>query len=137
MGTVYAEITLRNAYDVAKARDGAISEKEIHSVTTRAMVDTGAATLVINEETCRKLDLAITGLRRATLADGAEASYGVTEPVDIHWGDRLTSCRSIVLPGADDILLGVIPLEDLDLIVDPVRQELTGAHGGEAGSLLK
>jgi predicted aspartyl protease len=130
MGIVYAEITLKNAYDVAKARDGTIPEKEIHTVTTKALVDTGAATLIINEETCQKLGLTITGLRRATLADGAEASYRVTEPVDIHWKDRLTSCRSIVLPGD-------IPLEDLDLIVDPVRQELTGAHGSEAVYLLK
>jgi hypothetical protein len=32
--------------------------------------------------------------------------------------------------------LGVIPLEDMDLVVDPVKQELAGAHGDEAVGLL-
>jgi hypothetical protein len=41
------------------------------------------------------------------------------------------------VPGAEEVLLGAIPLEDLDLIVDPVRQELTGAHGEEALFMLK
>jgi hypothetical protein len=37
----------------------------------------------------------------------------------------------LVVSGDGKILLGAIPLEDMDLMVDPVRQELTGAHGDE------
>jgi hypothetical protein len=41
------------------------------------------------------------------------------------------------VPGAEEVLLGAIPLEGLDLMVDPTRQELTGAHGDEPLFILK
>jgi clan AA aspartic protease len=137
MGTVYADITLKNVGDVIKALDGTITEQKVRTTTVNALVDTGTGTLVINEEIRQKLGLVITGLRKATLADGANATYQVTEPVDVCWKNRSTSCRAIVAPDADSILLGVIPLEDMDLIVDPTKQELTGAHGNEALYMLK
>ncbi|MDR3338118.1 MAG: hypothetical protein LBT16_13040, partial [Treponema sp.] len=59
------------------------------------------------------------------------------EPVEIHWEDRETTCPAIILPGADNILLGAIPLEDMDLIIDPKRPQLTGAHGSEVVCLIK
>jgi hypothetical protein len=46
--------------------------------------------------------------------------------------NRRFTCNALVLPDAPDILLGVIPLEFMDLIVDPIRQELVGAHGDQA-----
>ncbi|MDR3248588.1 MAG: clan AA aspartic protease [Treponema sp.] len=137
MGTVYSEITLKNALDVGKAREGLIPEQQIRMVTISALVDTGAGTLIINEETRQKLGLVIKGLQRATLADGTSTPYQVTEPVDIHWKNRETTCRAIVIPGADSILLGAIPLEDMDLIVDPKQRQLTGAHGDEIVYLAK
>jgi clan AA aspartic protease len=137
MGTVYAEITLKNSGDGIKARDGIIAEQEVRTATLRALVDTGAGTLVINEAVRQKLGLQIEGLRRAELADGAKQVYQVTEPVKIQWKDRTTACPAVVLPEATDVLLGAIPLEDMDLIVDPARQELKGAHGDEVLCLLK
>jgi clan AA aspartic protease len=137
MGTVYADIVLKNAGDTSSVRRGLIAEKEVRAVQARALVDTGAGTLVINEETREKLGLAVQGSRRAELADGGKQIYKVTEPVDIHWKDRETSCRALVTPGAGDILLGAIPLEDMDLVVNPARQELVGAHGDDVVCLVK
>ena len=37
----------------------------------------------------------------------------------------------MVIPGAERILLGAIPLEGMDLMVNPVSQELAGVHGDE------
>jgi clan AA aspartic protease len=136
MGIVHSEITLKNAADVAKARDGFIPQEKVRVLTVSALVDTGTGTIVITEEIQQKLGLVIEGLRRATLADGVSTLYQLTEPVEIRWEDRFTTCRALVVPGADHILLGVIPLEDMDLMVDPTRQELTGAHGKEALYLL-
>ncbi|MDR0760933.1 MAG: retroviral-like aspartic protease family protein [Treponema sp.] len=137
MGTVYAEITLKNSGDIIKARDGIIPEKEVRRTFVRALVDTGAGTLVINEAVRRQLGLEIRGLRSAELADGAKQICRVTEPVEIQWKDRDTTCRALVLPDAGDVLLGAIPLEDMDLIIDPARRELTGAHGDEVVCLVK
>ncbi|MDR1956946.1 MAG: retroviral-like aspartic protease family protein [Treponema sp.] len=137
MGTVYTEITLKNAGDIVRAQYGHITEKEIRETTVRALVDTGAGTLVINEPVREKLGLAIKGLRGAELADGTKQVCRLTEPVEIHWKDRHTACLALVVPGAGDVLLGAIPLEDMDLIVDPRRRELIGAHGDEVLCLVK
>jgi hypothetical protein len=42
-----------------------------------------------------------------------------------------------VVPDADNILLGAIPLEDMDLMVDPARQRLVGVHGDKVVCMLK
>jgi clan AA aspartic protease len=140
MGTVYADITLKNVGDVINVRRGYIKEGEVRETTVRALVDTGAGTLVINEEIREKLGLTIQGLRGASLAhgaaNGAREICKVTEPVDIHWKDRETSCRSLVVSGEGPVLLGAIPLEDMDLIINPAKQELVGAHGDEVVALL-
>ena len=50
MGNVFAEITVKNVMDMALAHAGHIAENNIRSVAITAIVDTGAATLVINEQ---------------------------------------------------------------------------------------
>jgi clan AA aspartic protease len=131
MGTVYAELILKNAVDVGSAWRGYITEKEVHQVAVRALVDTGAGTLVIGDDICQKLGLSIKGLRGVTLAGGEHVVGKITEPVEIHWNERFSTFLALVLPGEHEVLLGAIPLEDMDLIVDPKRQELIGAHGDE------
>ena len=137
MGIVYAEIILKNSYDVSKADEGLIKESEIRQASVRAMVDTGAGSLVINEEMREKLGLTVRGLRRATFANDAKEICKVTEPVAIYWNDRYTAAPAWVIPASIEVLLGAIPLEDMDLIVDPARQMLTGAHGDEIVCLVK
>ncbi|MDR0663486.1 MAG: hypothetical protein LBF80_05335 [Spirochaetaceae bacterium] len=137
MGLVHAEITLKNATDLADARREIISEKEIRSVTVDALVDTGSGTLGINEEIREKLGLGIQGLRSAELANGGKQICRLTEPVEVYWKDRFCTCRALVIPGAKEALLGAIPLEDMDLAVHPARNELVGAHGDEIICMLK
>jgi predicted aspartyl protease len=129
MGTTYAEITLKNAGDVIKAEDGYIKESEIRETTIEVVADTGADTLVINEEVRAALGLRIKGSANAWLADGAHPNCVVTEPVEVHWKDRSMICQPWVLPNAREVLLGAIPLENMDLIVDPVEQCVVGKHG--------
>ena len=129
MGTVYAEITLKNAVDGAIYERGLIKEEDVRSVSVTAIVDTGAMSLVISEELCEELGLGIKGEKNALVANGQRVLCKVTEPVDIYWKNRYTSLPAVVIPGAEKVLLGVIPLEDMDLIVNPVTQELIGAHG--------
>ena len=57
MGAVYEDITLKNVFDEANARNGLIREDEVRSLTVKAIVDTGASTIVINEEQRQKLGL--------------------------------------------------------------------------------
>jgi len=131
MGLVYEEITLKNIYDVADYEQGLIKENEIRQITVQALVDTGASTLVINEEIQKKLGLKIIGKRYATLANSKEEVCKKTDAVEIIWKDRNSIIPALVVPGNGTVLLGAIPLEDMDLIVDPSKQALIGAHGDE------
>ena len=62
MSIVYTEITLKNVGDIMAEWRGYIKKPEIREVTLNAMVDTGAWTLVINEDIREKLGLEITGI---------------------------------------------------------------------------
>ena len=131
MGIVQTEITLKNVFDQMKANEGSIPENDIRTMTITAMVDTGTSTLVINEELCRKLGLDVKETREVVLADNKKILAKVVDPVEIHWKNRHTMCQPMVVSESGKILLGFIPLEAMDLIVDPVHQELVGAHGDE------
>ena len=129
MGTTFAEITLKNTFDDGKAREGLVKEQDVRSVTVQAVVDTGAMSLVINEELQQKLGLAVTKKRYALVANGQRVLCYETDPVKIIWKERDTTVCAVVIPGAKIVLLGVIPLEAMDLMVNPVNQELIGVHG--------
>ena len=136
MGSVYAEITLKNYRDVIAVEEGRKSGREVRSITVNALVDTGAGTLVFNEEVSRKLGLNVYQVRQSTLADGSKHMYNRMEEVRIHWKNRETVCIPTMVPGAEMVLLGSIPLEDMDLIVDPKEEKLTGRHGDEIVQMI-
>ena len=131
MGLVKTEITLKNTKDMFKVEFGLLPEQDVRQMTTNVLVDTGAWTLVINEATRKKLGLDYSGESPGTLADGKKGKYNMAGPVEIIWKDRHVICEAIVLPKAKDILLGAIPLEAMDLIVNPGKQEVVGAHGDQ------
>jgi clan AA aspartic protease len=129
MGHVFAEVTLKNVYDMGYARNGYIKEEEVRSLTVQALVDTGATRLCISEEMRQKLGLRIVGSMPIHIANGTSVTCQLTEPVELIWKDRFSAENAVIVPGSDVMLLGVIPLEALDLMVNPVTQELVGAHG--------
>jgi clan AA aspartic protease len=132
MGKVYAEITLKNAHDVGSAKQGFIKEEQVRSAVVTAMVDTGAtANLVISEELCQQLGLGISKMREVRLANNQTEVAKVTDPVEVHWKDRDYIGNAWVLSGLREPLMGLLPLEHMDLMVDPVNQTLVGAHGDE------
>ena len=136
MGTFKEEITLENLTDWGLAEHGYIEEAQIRRLTVEAMPDTGAWTLVINEDTREKLGLTIKGSVKSSLADGKASNYPITEPVRIQWKDRSTELPAVVVAEAKNVLLGALPLEGMDLIVDPVNKQLVGAHGDQALHVL-
>jgi clan AA aspartic protease len=137
MGEVRTEITLVNIGDQEVANRGYMPQDQVRQLTVNAVVDTGAVTLVINEEIRKKLGLRLKKNGEATLAGGGKVQSGVTESVDVRWKDRETCCRAVVLPGEKDVLLGALPLEGMDLTVNPLRNEVTGAHGDEIRIVIK
>jgi len=129
MGHVNTQITLKNLWDVLNAKKGNLPEDKIRQATIDVMVDTGSSMLVINEQLFQQLGLDVIGEREINLANDAREICKVTEAMEINWEDRSTVMSALVIEDAPESLLGVLPLEGMDLIVDTVNQKLVGAHG--------
>jgi clan AA aspartic protease len=124
MGLVYADVELINGEDLVLARRNIIGEDEIKRMPVRMLVDTGAYMLAINESIQEQLQLPVVEKRKAQLANGHIAEYDVVSPVELIFRNRRTNCSAMVLPGDSEPLLGAIPLEDMDVLIHPQRQEL-------------
>ena len=129
MGHVNTQITLKNLDDTKQAKRGNLAKDKIRQATVDVMVDTGATMLVINKELFQRLGLDATEEREITLANDAKQTCKLTEPLEIHWENRSISMPALVIEDASEYLLGVIPLEGMDLMVDTVNHRLIGAHG--------
>lgn len=124
MGLIYAELELINAEDIALARKHIICEEEIKRMNVTALVDTGAYMLCINESVQEQLQLPVLELRKRVNADGQIKEYKVVSSIELKFKNRRTLCEAMVLTGDNEILLGAIPLENMDVIVHPLIQEL-------------
>jgi clan AA aspartic protease len=124
MGLVYANIELINSGDVEVARRGFIKKNEIRKARVKALVDSGAYMLCINQSLKEQLGLPLIDTQVAELANGMKERYEIVGPVEVIFENRSTSCRALVLPGDAEVLLGAIPIEDMDVIIDPKDQKL-------------
>ena len=124
MGLVYADIEMKNSFDVMLFENGNIKETEIKKINVSAMVDSGATMLSISENVCKKLGLKIKETRNSQLADGTVIEVGVTGPIELHYMNRWCNVDALVLPANTETQLGTIPLEYMDLLIDPARNRL-------------
>lgn len=124
MGLVYADIELINAGEIYLYKKGFIKEEDIKRVKVNILVDSGAEMLVINEHIKEQLDLPVLEERTAQLADETEIRVKVVGPVEIRFENRRSNVDAMVFPGEAEPLLGVIPMEDMDVVIDPNQQRL-------------
>ena len=124
MGLAYADIELTNADDVALARKHIIGQEEIKSLHAHMLVDNGALNLCINESIQAQLQLPFLEKRIAELANGNREEYDLVGPVVVKFKNRQTVCNALVLQGDNEPLFGAIPMEDMDVLIHPARQEL-------------
>jgi clan AA aspartic protease len=123
MTLMYADIELVNGEDISLARKHVIGEEEIKRLNINMLVDSGAINLCINEVIQEQLQFPVVGKRSAETADGRIIECVVVDFVVVKFKNRDTTCRAMVLPANSEPLLGAIPMEDLDVIIHPQRQE--------------
>ena len=111
MGYVQARIELSNP-----------REPDLQPISTTALADTGALMLCIPEHLALQLRLEQESEREVTVADGRSMTVPYVGPVKVTFGDRLCFVGALVM--GDDVLLGAVPMEDMDLTVHPNRQQL-------------
>ena len=124
MGLIRTEIELISSGDLVLVRKGHIKKEEVKRIEVKALVDTGAYMLVINENVKRQLDLEVLGKETALLADGSEKELEVVGPIEVRFKTRRTTVDALVVPGNSEVLLGAIPLEGMDVLIDPTKQEM-------------
>ena len=111
MGLTYAVLRLTNLFNRQQ-------------VQITALVDTGATFMCVTEEMALQLgfDLSEVSQQTVTLADGHQRKVPKIAPIEIAFENRSYVTEAVVL--GNEALLGVIPLEAMDLIVDPRQQVL-------------
>jgi clan AA aspartic protease len=124
MGLTYADIELINAGDIEMARRFIIGQEEVKRLHVNMLIDTGAYNLCINESIQAQLELPFIEKRKGQLANGSVEDYDFVGPVVIKFKNRQTVCNALVLQGDNEPLLGAIPLEDMDVLIHPLKQEL-------------
>ncbi len=124
MRLIYADLELVSADDTALARRGFMKKEDLRKENVRALVDTGAYMMCINEHIQTQLDLPFVRNTEAELADGQIQSVKVVGPVIVNFANRTTSCNAIVMPGKAEVLLGSIPMEELDVVLNPLKQTI-------------
>ncbi|MEK9150074.1 MAG: clan AA aspartic protease [Candidatus Desantisbacteria bacterium] len=112
MGHIYAKIRLSNP-----------RESEVKPVEVNALVDTGAITLCLPEHIAFQLKLIEIEKREVTTADGRSTVVSYVGPIRINFENRTCFTGGLIL--GDLVLMGCVPMEDMDLVLNPTRQTIT------------
>lgn len=133
MGRVLTEATIYNLGDLIDVERGRLTPSNVRQVVVNdALVDTGATTLSMPRSLLEQIGLTKQYEKRAMTAAGERIMnvFG-TAKVVIMGRDCVTDVLEV--PEGNPVLIGQIPLEMMDWVVDVQGRQLIGnpAHGGE------
>lgn len=126
LGKVVVPVRIENLEDIFRVQSGTIPENQVRSVEIPdAVVDTGATFLPLPRRIIKQLGLRLRKPRSAPTAAGV-LCFGIYEPVRLSVQDRDCLVEVAELPDDWPVLIGQVPLEFLDFVVDPSGQRLIG-----------
>jgi len=111
MGLINTKIILKNP-----------RRPELEAIVFEALVDSGAVHLCIPEHIRLQLALDETDKKELVLADGSRKLVPYAGPVEIHFKNRIGFTGALVF--GDQVLLGAIPMEDMDLVIVPQKRKI-------------
>jgi len=124
MGKVLADLTITNRLDQGLALKGFVAENEVRSVVLEnVLVDTGATTLCLSADTIEALGLELLKEVTVSTANGVSKAR-VFQDAKISLCGREGTFECLELPGGQEPLIGVVPLEMLGLEPDLQNQTL-------------
>ncbi len=133
MGRVMTEATIENLEDLWAVKRGLIPPEQARRITVPdALVDTGATLLSLPTRLIKQLGLTKVSSKRVTSSTGG-GEAAVYEAVRLTIKDRFCTMDVMEVPDDVPVLIGQLPLEHLDFVVDLRSRSLIGnpAHGGE------
>jgi predicted aspartyl protease len=133
MGKVVVPVLMENLEDLFRANSGEMSKDQVRTVEVQdALVDTGAVMLSVPKRMIAQL-----GLKpfrdRTVRTVGGIVQTTIYRAVQLSVQGREVTCDVAEIPDDCPVLIGQIPLEGLDFVVDPIGQRLIGnpEHNGE------
>ena len=111
MGMILANIELSNP-----------RQPDLSPLSVQALVDTGAMTICIPEHIAMQLKLNEIEKREVTTADERSHLVPYVGPIQIRFQKRTCFTGALVI--GESVLLGAVPMEDMDLVVEPSRQTI-------------
>jgi clan AA aspartic protease len=111
MGIARAKIKLENP-----------KRANLKAIEMDALVDTGSLFLCLPEEICLRLKLKSTSEKEVTTADGQRKLCPYVGPVRVQFENRECYVGAVIL--GDEVLLGAVPMEDMDLVVIPSARKV-------------
>ena len=133
MGRVLVEATVENLKDLWDADRGMLQTNEVRRVVIPdALVDTGATTLSLPTKLIRELGLTRRGTKRVRTS-GGDQDAAIYDAVRLTIQGRECTVDVMEVRNSVPALIGQIPLEFLDFVIDPRSKKLIGnpEHGGE------
>ncbi len=133
MGRVLTSAKIENFGDLWAAKKGLIDNSEVRGIEIQdALVDSGATLISLPTRIIRQLGLENTGARRVTSCTG-QGEANMYSAVRLTIQDRSCTMDVMEVPDEVPVLIGQLPLEHLDFVIDMRKHELVGnpAHGGE------
>lgn len=133
MGKVLVTARIEKLQDLLKVEMGILAADDVRSLEIDdALVDTGATMLSLPTELIDRLELKRFRKRNVRTAAGTREA-NVCEAVRLTIQERDCTVDVVEVPDDCPPLIGQIPLEALDFVIDPVGQKLIGnpEHGGE------
>jgi len=126
MGSTKAKLTLKNPRKL-----------DLQPVEVDALADTGAVYLCIPAHVQIQLELEESAKKEVTLADGGKKVVPYVGPVEVHFKNRVGFMGALVI--GDEVLLGAIPMVDMDLVVIPKTRnvDINPENPNFAAGLLK
>jgi clan AA aspartic protease len=106
MGLAFPMIELKNPH-----------YPELISINVEALADTGSVHLCVPEHVAIQLRLEEYDRKEVTIADGSKRIVPYMGPIQIKFKNRTGLGGALVF--GDQVLLGAIPMEDMDLVVIP------------------
>lgn len=94
----------------------------LKGVKVDALADTGAVHLCIPEVVRARLRLEAIDEKEVTLADGSRKRVPYVGPIEIRFKNRVGFAGALVM--GDQVLIGAIPMEDMDLVIIPKTRTL-------------
>jgi predicted aspartyl protease len=133
MGWVVTEATIENLSDLNTAKQGLRPADQVRRVTVSdALVDTGATLLSLPTSLIRQLGLSPFSSKNMLSSSGVITNVPMYDAVRLAIQGRECTIDVLEVPDNVPVLIGQIPLEHLDFIVDLKNLTLIGnpAHGG-------